>query len=148
MQLLWTQCSREVRVASSSFDKNQLIFFADKRHWPGRSSFMKLSQDSPTVCAATPGPQCVPSVCPLSVSHSARLPLSPSGWACSVPGHSSRPRSAGSPHGTGAGGREAAKAWPSNVCQARPYGSATGTAEPRQGPLPGRRAGTTAAASD
>lgn len=37
---------------------------------------MKLSQDSPTVCAATPGPQCVPSACPLSVSHSARLPLS------------------------------------------------------------------------
>lgn len=25
---------------------------------------MKLSQDSPTVCAATPGPQCVPSACP------------------------------------------------------------------------------------
>lgn len=51
MQLLWTQRSRKVRVASSSFDKNQLIFFANKCSQPCRNSFMNPSQDSPTACA-------------------------------------------------------------------------------------------------
>lgn len=42
MQFLWTWCSREVRVAPSSFEKNQLIFFANKCSWPGRNSFSNL----------------------------------------------------------------------------------------------------------
>lgn len=153
MQLLWTQCSREVRVASSSFDKKQLIFFANKCSQPCRNSFTNLSHDSPTVCAATPHPQRLP----LS-----QVSLSPSEWAsCCDWAQLQAPWSAGSPHPTGAGGREAAKgpaeralepapAHPSNLCKLRPYGRAAQQQRQHitcEGPVPDLRPGTTTAGS-
>lgn len=78
MQLLWTQCSREVWVASSSFDKKQFIVFANKCPWPGRTASW--------ACDTT----ALQRALPLHVLSVPRRQVPPApGWARCCAGHSS-----------------------------------------------------------